>query len=317
MRTILVTGAATWVGGRLVQRLEARSDTTVVPVDELAPRVPFATPLLKASLDTLEFARTVIDIRPDVVIHLQTLDRTAELGRLRAREGMVLGAQALFGAISRVRTVRQVLVKSDTAIYGAGPRHPSILNESTDVAERTTTRYERSLEEVERFVADVAAKMPDVDFTMLRFVGIFGEAVGNGISHYLRLPTVPTILGWDPRLQLIHEDEAVRAVLHTLDHPVPGTFNIAADGQLYLSRILRLGKRRVRPSTPPAIRESAAASSGPASWPSSAISSRFSSMEEWWTPPRCARSWASPRCSTADRRCSPATAGSTRPWRSE
>jgi UDP-glucose 4-epimerase len=247
MRTILVTGAATWVGGRLVQRLEARSDTTVVPVDEVAPRVPFATPLLKASLDTLEFARTVIDIRPDVVIHLQTLDRTAELGRLRAREGMVLGAQALFGAISRVRTVRQVLVKSDTAIYGAGPRHPSILNESTDVAERTTTRYERSLEEVERFVADVAAKMPDVDFTMLRFVGIFGEAVGNGISHYLRLPTVPTILGWDPRLQLIHEDEAVRAVLHTLDHPVPGTFNIAADGQLYLSRILRLGKRRVRP----------------------------------------------------------------------
>ena len=247
MRTILVTGAATWVGGRLVQRLEARSDTTVVPVDELAPRVPFATPLLKASLDTLEFARTVIDIRPDVVIHLQTLDRTAELGRVRAREGMVLGAQALFGAISRVRTVRQVLVKSDTAIYGAGPRHPSILNESTDVAERSTTRYERSLEEVERFVADVAAKMPDVDFTMLRFVGIFGEAVGNGISHYLRLPTVPTILGWDPRLQLIHEDEAVRAVLHTLDHPVPGTFNIAADGQLYLSRILRLGKRRVRP----------------------------------------------------------------------
>jgi UDP-glucose 4-epimerase len=247
MRTILVTGAATWVGGRLVQRLEARSDTTVVPVDELAPRVPFATPLLKASLDTLEFARTVIEIRPDVVIHLQTLDRTAELGRVRAREGMVLGAQALFGAISRVRTVRQVLVKSDTAIYGAGPRHPSILNELTDVAERTTTRYERSLEEVERFVADVAAKMPDVDFTMLRFVGIFGEALGNGISHYLRLPTVPTILGWDPRLQLIHEDEAIRAVLHTLDHPVPGTFNIAADGQLYLSRILRLGKRRVRP----------------------------------------------------------------------
>jgi UDP-glucose 4-epimerase len=247
MRTILVTGASTWVGGRLVQRLEARPETTVVPVDELTPRVSFVTPLVKASLDTLEFARTVIDIRPDVVIHLQTLDRTAELGRVRAREGMVLGAQALFGAISRVGTVRQVLVKSDTAIYGAGPRHPSILNETTEVAERTTTRYERSLEEVERFVADVAGKMPDVAFTVLRFVGIFGEAVGNGISHYLRLPSVPTNLGWDPRLQLIHEDEAVRAVVHALDHPIAGTFNVAADGQLYLSRILRLGRRRVRP----------------------------------------------------------------------
>ena len=103
MPTILVTGAATWVGGRLVQRLEARPGTTVVPVDELSPRVAFTTPLLKASLDTLEFARSVIDLRPDVVIHLQTLDRIAELGRVRSREGMVLGAQALFGAISRVR----------------------------------------------------------------------------------------------------------------------------------------------------------------------------------------------------------------------
>jgi UDP-glucose 4-epimerase len=160
---------------------------------------------------------------------------------------MVLGAQALFGAISRVGTVRQVVVKSDTAIYGAGPRHPSILNETTEVAERTTTRYERSLEEVERFVADIAEKMPDVAFTVLRFVGIFGEAVGNGISHYLQLPAVPTNLGWDPRLQLIHEDEAVRAVVHALDRPIAGTFNVAADGQLYLSRILRLGRRRVRP----------------------------------------------------------------------
>ena len=247
MAIILVTGAATWVGGRLVQRLEARPDTTVVPVDELTPRVTFATPLLKASLDTLEFARSVIDLRPDVVIHLQTLDRIAELGRVRSREGMVLGAQALFGAISRVGTVRQVVVKSDTAIYGAGPRHPSILDESTEVAERTTHRYERNLEEVERFVADVAKRMPHVDFTVLRFVGIFGESVGNGISHYLRMQTVPTVLGWDPRLQLIHEDEAVRAVLHALDNPVPGTFNVAAEGQLYLSRILRLGRRRVRP----------------------------------------------------------------------
>ena len=38
-----------------------------------------------------------------------------------------------------------------------------------------------------------------------------------------------------------------RAVLHVLDKPVPGTFNIASEGQLYLSRILRLGGRRVRP----------------------------------------------------------------------
>jgi UDP-glucose 4-epimerase len=203
--------------------------------------------LVRASLDTLEFARLVVRLRPDTVVHLQTLDRTAELGRARAREGMVLGAQALFGAIARCGTVRTVIVKSDAAVYGAGPRHPSVLTETTTLPEHHSTRYERSLREVERFVSEMRDELPDVRFTLLRFVGIFGDQVGNAISRYLRLQVVPMIFGFDPRLQLIHEEDAVRVIEHALAHPTPGIFNVAADGQLYLSRILRLGRRLHQP----------------------------------------------------------------------
>jgi UDP-glucose 4-epimerase len=55
------------------------------------------------------------------------------------------------------------------------------------------------------------------------------------------------LLGYDPRLQVIHEDDAVSALAGVIDRPTPGTFNVAATGQLYLSRILRLGRRVPQP----------------------------------------------------------------------
>ena len=65
---------------------------------------------------------------------------------------------------------------------------------------------------------------------------------------------VPTLLGYDPRMQLIHEEDAVSALLHAIGHDTPGNFNIAAEGQLYLSRILRLGRRVPNPLLPPQYR---------------------------------------------------------------
>lgn len=241
MQRILVTGAASWVGGNLIADLESRKDAEVFAVDEIPPTIPFRSSFYLSSLDTLEFADYVIDIAPTTVVHLQTLDRTVSLGS-ESQSGVVLGAQALFGAIARLSGVRTVIVRSDAAVYGSGPRNPSVMRETT-VSSARLTRYETSLREVESSVAQLAEELREVTFTVLRFSSILGTHIHNPLSRYLRLPIVPTLLGSDPRLQFIHEDDAVRAVGHAVDNPVAGTFNVAGDGQLYLSRILRLGER--------------------------------------------------------------------------
>jgi UDP-glucose 4-epimerase len=108
-------------------------------------------------------------------------------------------------------------------------------------------RYQRDLVQMEGFVRDVAAAHDHVDYTILRFAPVFGPTIRNPISRYLTLPGVPTRLGFDPRLQFVAEQDAVAAYAHAIDHPVPGTFNVAAPGQLYLSRVLRLGLRIGQP----------------------------------------------------------------------
>ncbi len=246
MERILVTGAATWTGGNLIRLLESRSGVAVFAVDDHEPRVRFRSDFQLLSLDRLALARHVLEVAPTMVVHLQSVHHTAEEGRSIDAEDRVVGALGLFGAIERLSSVRSVIVKSDTAIYGASPRNPSVFKETTRPQGRPS-RFQRDLTEMERFIDEARERHPDVTFTTLRFAPIFGPRVANPISRYLTLPTVPTLLGFDPRLQFIHENDAVDALAHAVDHPTPGTFNVAADGQMYLSRVLRLGRRIPQP----------------------------------------------------------------------
>ncbi len=246
MRRVLITGAAGWTGGNLARHLEARPDLEVFAVDDTNPRVPFSSDFRRLSLDRLTLARYVLDIQPNVVFHLQSVHPTSERGNNTESEERIIGSLALFGAIERLDSVEKVIVKSDTGIYGASPRNPSVLRESTR-PQGSPSRFQRDLTEMERFIGEAALRHPDIQFSVLRFAPIFGPRIANPISRYLTLPTVPTLMGFDPRLQFIHEVDAVAALEYAGDHDISGTFNIAAAGQMYLSRVLRLGRRIPQP----------------------------------------------------------------------
>ena len=252
MERILVTGAASWVGGHCVRALEPNAD--VIAVDELPPRIAFDAPFHSFNMDSLEFAHFVLKVEPTIVLHLQTLDRSRELGQKRSREGSVLGAQALFGALARAKRIQRVIVKSDTAVYSTGPRHASVLSERTRISGRAT-RYERNLREIERFVTDIDRELEHVSFSVLRLASIVGPTIGNPISQYLSLPIVPVPLGADARLQLLYEDDAIAALLHAAHTDIGGTFNVAGDGIMYLHRVLRMGRRLAQPLPPPPLRQ--------------------------------------------------------------
>jgi UDP-glucose 4-epimerase len=246
MERVLVTGAATWTGGNLIRRLSQRDDMVVFAVDDRSPRIRFDADFRKLSLDGLDLARYILEVDPTMLVHLQSVHRTSEEGRRASSEDRILGSLGLFGAIERLTSIRSVIVKSDTAIYGASPRNPSVLAETTR-PQGKPSRHQRDLTEMERFIGEAQKAHPETVFTTLRFAPIFGPRVGNSISRYLTLPVVPTLLGFDPRLQFIHDRDAVDALEHAIDNPTDGTFNVAADGQMYLSRMLRLGRRIPQP----------------------------------------------------------------------
>lgn len=246
MERVLITGAAGWTGGTLARRLEQDTNLEVFAVDDRSPKVEFASHFEQLPLDRLTLARYVLEVEPNVVFHLHSVHPSSVQGQSRDAEERIVGSLALFGAIERLQTVRTVIVKSDTAFYGSSPRNPSVLKESAK-PHGSLTRFERNLMEMEKFIGETSKRHQHIGVTVLRFAPIFGPSVGNPISMYLRMRAVPTLLGFDPRMQFIHETDVVEALVHASSADTRGTFNVAADGQMFLSRVLRLGKRISQP----------------------------------------------------------------------
>ena len=98
----------------------------------------------------------------------------------------------------------------------------------------------------------------DVSVTVLRFSNFIGPRIDTVFTRYFALPVVPTVLGYDARVQLLHEEDALAVLERATTEEVPGVFNVAADGVLLLSQAIRRAGRvpTARSRAPPSGRSS-------------------------------------------------------------
>ncbi|MGI8580342.1 MAG: hypothetical protein ACR2K9_07335, partial [Solirubrobacteraceae bacterium] len=113
------------------------------------------------------------------------------------------------------------------------------------------TPIEKDIVEAEKSVRDFAERNPDVSVTVLRFANGIGADLKTSHLRHFGLPVVPTILGFDPRYQFVHDEDMVGALEHVVSHDVPGVYNVAADGVLALTEVLDLLDKRWLPLLAP------------------------------------------------------------------
>ncbi|HYI62861.1 MAG TPA: NAD-dependent epimerase/dehydratase family protein [Acidimicrobiales bacterium] len=242
-RRVLVTGLGTFWGGRLAQALERDPDVEVViGLDTEEPKVHLErTEYVRSDENYSILSRIVSATRVDTIVHtFLVVDSTQVSGR-QLHETNVIGTMNLFAAASAAgSTVRNVVVKSSALVYGATPRDPRWFTETMSRKATPRTRIERSLLEVEGYVRDFAIDNPHVEVTLLRFCNVLGPRLSTPFSKALRLPAVPSVLGFDPGFQLVHEDDVVRSLLFAIGEGRSGIYNVAGDGLLPWSETARI-----------------------------------------------------------------------------
>jgi len=152
----------------------------------------------------------------------------------------------LLAACQKAPGLKRLVVKSSTAVYGSSSRDPAMFTEDMAPKRMPRTGFAKDAIEVEGYVRGFARRRPDVTVTMLRAANTVGATISSPMTQYFRLPVVPTVLGFDARLQFLHETDLVAALRHATTDGVHGTFNLAGSGILMLSQALRrLGKPTV------------------------------------------------------------------------
>jgi UDP-glucose 4-epimerase len=174
-------------------------------------------------------------------------------GRTAMKEMNVIGTMQLLAACQKASAVRRVVLKSTTAVYGASSRDPALFDEAMTPKEMSSGGYAKDAAEIEGYLRGFARRRPDVGVTVLRFANFIGPRIDTVLTRYFALPVIPTVLGFDARVQLIHEEDALVVLQRAATEELPGVFNVAADGVLLLSQAIRRAGRVPLPVPSPAV----------------------------------------------------------------
>ncbi len=242
-QVILITGVAGYWGRRLAQRLLAEPGVRVVGLDREPP--PAIAPLpgmtyIQNDLRQPTLADALTAAQVDAVCHLSF--RPSQTHTEAAFDFNVMSTINLFGACAQAG-VRQIVVKSSTAVYGARHDNPAFLRETHPLRghrQYGTVRYQM---EIEHFCRKFHHTDPQARLTLLRFANIIGPTADTPMTRFLREAGAPVLLGFDPLLQFIHEDDVVEALAHALLAGVAGVFNVAAPPPIPLTRVLALAQK--------------------------------------------------------------------------
>ena len=253
-RRVLIAGLSSYWGGRLAEALESFAEVeAIVGVDSRDPtRELERTEFVRVSNQHGLIQRIVRAARIDTVIDARLVVDSITTSRQEAHESNVIGTMNLLAACAGEGSpVRKFVFKSSAHVYGCAQEDPAFFTESMSRGHRPTTAIERDVVEAEASVIDFAGKQENVDVTVLRCANVLGPDVNTSFGRMLALPVVPMVLGFDPRTQFVHEDDVVHALEHAALHPLPGVFNVAADGVLALSEVIGLLGRRSVQALPP------------------------------------------------------------------
>ncbi len=271
-RRVLITGVGSYFGTELARRLEAEPEfERIAGLDTRVPRAPLVrTEFVEVDVRDPDLARRLPAIRADTVVHNQIVRQPGRgISARAAHEINVIGTLQLLAACERAPGLEAVVVRGSAGVYGSEPSGPQFFAEDMSGLRPARTRFQRDVIEIDSYFEAFSRRHPGITCTMLRYQPAIGPYVDSQVTRYLSMSLPPTYLGFDPRIQLVHERDALEALVAAVKRPVEGAVNVAGPGTIGLTRMMRLvGKRTLPIPYPlfgPVVRTAERAGFGPLS----------------------------------------------------
>ena len=256
-RGLAITGLGTFTGARIAERLlEGDAPTRIVALDQRLPRrlegrvrfhridltEPTADSLLaeileKEGCEVLLHAAFFTDPNPDVEL---------------SHEVEVVGSLHVMNAAAAAG-VRKLVVTSTAQVYGPHPDNPGFLGEEHPLRPHREAHALRDRAEMEGLLRVFAQRHRDLVVTSLRPAWIMGPSFESAVTRRFESSRVVTLLGYDPLMQFLHEEDWLDAVELAIERDAPGAWNLAGDGVLPLSTLLRLAGKSSLPLPHPLV----------------------------------------------------------------
>jgi UDP-glucose 4-epimerase len=248
-RRVLITGVSTRLGTALARMLERDPSVEYVAgLDVKPPRARLErTDFIDADIRNPVIGKLIPQAGVDTVVHNQIVRQPGGVSPRAMHDINVIGTLQLLAACEQSDTIGAVIVRGSAGIYGAEPSAPQFFTEEMARLYPLRTRFQRDIGEIENYFEAYSRRHPQVACSMLRYQPAIGPGTDSQVTRYLSAAIAPTFLGFDPRLQFTHEHDGLEALLAAIRNPVRGPVNVASEGTIGLTRMLRIAGSRSLP----------------------------------------------------------------------
>ncbi|WP_394839885.1 SDR family oxidoreductase [Pendulispora rubella] len=183
-------------------------------------------------------------VRPEAVVHMATVTSLMMRGEERHRINLG-GTRAVFDHCRAYGAKHCIFVGRHT-FYGAAADSPLFHTEDEPPMALSTFPELADLVAADLFAATALWRFPELVTTVLRVCYTLGPTGHGTLATYLRGRTVPSLLGFDPLFQFMHEDDVVTSIALALERRIRGIFNVAGPPPVPFSVIVReTGRKRL------------------------------------------------------------------------
>ena len=134
-KVVLVTGVSRDLGRRFARRLAAEPGVDrVIGVDAVPPRDDIGdVTFVRADIRNPVIAKVIAKEDVDTVVHMSVIATPGSAGgRGTMKELNVIGTMQLLAACQKSASVRHLVVKSTSTVYGASSRDPAMFTEDME-----------------------------------------------------------------------------------------------------------------------------------------------------------------------------------------
>jgi len=245
-RVVAITGACTFLGTELLRRLEEdRRYAKVLALDVREPsavrgsskiqfvKIDLTQPTIDGDIATL-----LLQEKVDTLVHGAFLSHPTHATDW-AHELEDVGTMHVLNACSSAAP-RRVVMLSSTLVYGANRENPNFLDENAELRGHRDSRFINDKVKAEKQALRFARENPNTQVAVLRFAPLLGPTCSNMFTRFYSRPVVPVMMGHDPLVQFVHEQDAAFALELAVDSSAIGPFNIVGKGVLPYRTVLAM-----------------------------------------------------------------------------
>jgi UDP-glucose 4-epimerase len=236
MEKVLITGIAGGQGRLLARRLTEHYQ--VCGVDRVGwEGAPRGINVHVVDLRKKKFEDVIRTELPTAIVHMGMVRHFRAGGDVRHDVNVRGTKQLLDHCVNH--GVQNLVVISSSYVYGAFPENPYYMDEDSPLSASRSYPEIRDLVEVDTLASAFLWRYPHIRTCVLRPVNVLGYYVHSMIAGYLRQTRAPTVMGFDPMMQFIHEEDVSEAIALTLEHGLQGVFNVVGPGEVPLHTAIR------------------------------------------------------------------------------